>query len=102
MTTDALSAAAEPTRRRILQLLASGPSTVSSIAAHFPVTRSAVSQHLLLLENVGLVEAKKVGRERIYAVRPQGLRQLQEEINRFWTTELDLLVADAHEMRKQQ
>jgi len=100
--TDALSAAAEPTRRRVLQLLASGPSTVSNLATHFPVTRSAISQHLLLLESVGLVEARKVGRERIYAVRPDGLRQLQEEINRFWTTELDLLVADAHELRKQQ
>ncbi|MGN6722741.1 MAG: ArsR/SmtB family transcription factor [Marmoricola sp.] len=94
--TDALSAAAEPTRRRILQLLASGPSTVSTIATHFPVTRSAISQHLLLVETVGLVQAPKVGRERIYAVRPEGLRQLQEEINRFWTSELDQLVADAH------
>lgn len=102
VTTDSLSAAAEPTRRRILQLLASGPSTVSSIAAHFPVTRSAISQHLLLLESVGLVEAKKVGRERIYAVRPQGLRQLQEEINRFWTTELDLLVADAVHLHRDE
>lgn len=101
VTTDALSAAAEPTRRRILQLLAAGPSTVSTLAAHFPVTRSAISQHLLLLDSVGLVEATKVGRERIYAVRPQGLRQLQEEIDRFWTTELDQLVADAHEMRRQ-
>lgn len=101
VTTDALSAAAEPTRRRILQLLAAGPSTVSTLAAHFPVTRSAISQHLLLLESVGLVEATKVGRERIYAVRPQGLRQLQEEIDRFWTSELDQLVADAHQMRRQ-
>lgn len=98
--TDALSAAAEPTRRRILQLLASGPSTVSTIAANFPVTRSAISQHLLLLEGVGLVEARKVGRERIYAVRPEGLRQLQEEINRFWTTELDQLVADAFQVQR--
>lgn len=104
--TDALAAAAEPNRRRILQLLASGPSTVSTIAAHFPVTRSAISQHLLLLESVGLVEATKVGRERIYAVRPDGLRQLQEEINKFWTAELDQLVSDAQrfvtEMRKEQ
>lgn len=96
--TDALSAAAEPTRRRILQLLASGPSTVSTIATEFPVTRSAISQHLLLLESVGLVEAKKVGRERIYSVRPQGLRQLQQEIDRFWTTELDRLVADSFQL----
>lgn len=94
--TDALSAAAEPTRRRILQLLAPQPRTVSEIASEFPVTRSAISQHLLLLESVGLVSAEKVGRQRIYRVVPSGLRQLQAEIDRFWTDELDLLVADSH------
>lgn len=94
--TDALSAAAEPNRRRILQLLAARPQTVSEIAEQFPVTRSAISQHLLLLESVGLVSAEKVGRQRIYRVRPEGLRTLQAEIDRFWTSELDLLVADAH------
>jgi DNA-binding transcriptional ArsR family regulator len=97
--TDALSAAAEPTRRRILQLLASRPRTVSDIAGEFTVTRSAISQHLLLLAEVGLVEAEKDGRTRIYRVRPSGLRQLQAEIDRFWTDELDQLVSDAHEMR---
>lgn len=94
--TDALSAAAEPTRRRILQLLAPQPRTVGEIAAEFPVTRSAISQHLLVLEAVGLVTAQKVGRQRIYRVAPEGLRRLQAEIDRFWTSELDLLVADAH------
>jgi DNA-binding transcriptional ArsR family regulator len=96
VVTDALSAAAEPTRRRILQLLASHPRTVTEIAAEFPVTRSAISQHLLLLADVGLVDAEKAGRQRIYRVRPSGLRQLQAEIDRFWTDELDQLVADAH------
>jgi DNA-binding transcriptional ArsR family regulator len=100
--TDALSAAAEPTRRRILQLLARGPRTVSQIAGEFSVTRSAISQHLLLLAAVGLVEAEKVGRERHYRVLPSGLQQLQDEINRFWTDELDLLVADAHQLAQQK
>jgi DNA-binding transcriptional ArsR family regulator len=94
--TDALSAAAEPNRRRILQLLGSRPRTVSEIAAEFTSTRSAVSQHLLLLASVGLVQAEKAGRNRIYRVVPAGLRQLQAEIDRFWTSELDQLVADAH------
>lgn len=94
--TDAFSAAAEPTRRRILQLLAASPRTVTEIAAEFTSTRSAISQHLLLLAQVGLVEAEKVGRNRVYRVQPDGLRQLQAEIDRFWTHELDLLVADAH------
>jgi len=93
--TDAFSAAAEPNRRRILQLLASTPRSVSAIAAEFTVTRSAISQHLLVLAEVGLVTADKVGRERIYRIVPSGLRQLQAEIDRFWTAELDLLVSDA-------
>ena len=99
---DAFSAAAEPNRRRILQLLASEPRTVSDIAADFTVTRSAISQHLLLLADAGLVEAEKVGRQRIYRVVPTGLRSLQAEIDRFWTDELDLLVADAHHLRSTQ
>ncbi len=96
---DALSAAAEPTRRRILQLLAAGPMTVSQIAAEFTVTRSAISQHLAVLSEAGLTTAEKSGRQRIYNVLPSGLRNLQAEIDRFWTHELDLLVADAHQLR---
>jgi DNA-binding transcriptional ArsR family regulator len=97
---DALSAAAEPNRRRILQLLASRPLTVTEIAAEFTVTRSAISQHLAVLGEAGLVDAQKVGRQRIYRVLPGGLRKLQAEIDRFWTDELDLLVADAHTLRR--
>lgn len=98
--TDAFSAAAEPNRRRILQLLASRPRTVSEIAGEFTVTRSAISQHLLLLADAGLVEAEKVGRQRIYRIVPSGLQKLQAEIDRFWTDELDQLVADAHTLRR--
>ncbi len=100
--TDVLTAAAEPNRRRILQLLASRPRTVSTIASEFTVTRSAISQHLGVLSEAGLVEAEKVGRERIYRVLPRGLQKLQAEIDRFWTDELDLLVADARALRSQR
>jgi DNA-binding transcriptional ArsR family regulator len=100
--TDAFSAAAEPTRRRILQLLASAPRTVSDVAGEFSVTRSAISQHLLVLADAGLVEAQKLGRQRIYRVRASGLQTLQAEIDRFWTNELDLLVADAQHDRSQR
>ncbi len=96
---DALSAAAEPNRRRILQLLASRPLTVNEIASEFTVTRSAISQHLGVLSEAGLVTAEKAGRQRIYRVLPTGLRKLQAEIARFWTDELDVLVADAHLLR---
>ena len=98
--TDALSAAAEPNRRRILQLLAKGPLTVTEIASDFTVTRSAISQHLLVLADAGLVDAEKLGRQRIYRVLPSGLRRLQAEIDRFWTDELDRLVTDAHALHR--
>ena len=99
---DPLTAAAEPTRRRILQLLGSEPRTVTDIAAEFTVTRSAISQHLLVLAEAGLVEATKVGRQRIYRVLPSGLQRLQAEIDRFWTNELDVLVTDAQSKRSTQ
>ena len=98
---DAFSAAAEPTRRRILQLLAGHPRTVTEIAAEFTVTRSAISQHLLVLAEAGLVDAEKLGRQRMYRVLPSGLQKLQAEIDRFWTDELDVLVADAHRLRRE-
>ena len=96
---DPLTAAAEPNRRRILQLLGSEPRTVNDIAAEFTVTRSAISQHLLVLAEAGLVEATKVGRQRIYRVLPSGLQRLQAEFDRFWTNELDVLVTDAQSKR---
>ncbi|HXC78811.1 MAG TPA: metalloregulator ArsR/SmtB family transcription factor [Candidatus Acidoferrum sp.] len=95
---DAFAAAAEPNRRRLLQLLATGPRTVTDLATAFPVTRSAISQHLLLLEEAGLVTARKDGRQRFYTVNPSGIAKLRAEIDRFWTEELDLLVADAQSL----
>lgn len=92
---DVFSAAAEPNRRRILQLLTSGPQTVNELAAQFPVTRSAVSQHLGVLAEVGLVTHRKEGRQRFYELLPTGMARLRAEIDRFWTDELDQLVADA-------
>ena len=64
------------------------------------MTRSAISQHLLVLADAGLVEAEKVGRQRIYRVIPSGLQTLQAEIDRFWTNELDLLVSDAQQRQE--
>jgi DNA-binding transcriptional ArsR family regulator len=101
VVTDPLTAAAEPNRRRILQLLASQPRTVGEIAAEFPVTRSAISPHLRVLADAGLVQGEKVGRQRIYQVLPSGLRKLQAEIDRFWTDELDQLAVDARNSRRE-
>ena len=92
---DVLETAAEPTRRALLQILAGGEHTVSELAERFPVTRSAISQHLLLLAEVGLVTARKDGRNRYYRLEPSGMATLRRALESFWTTELDLLVAEA-------
>src|SRR4051812_35384568 len=93
--TDAFAAAAEPTRRRILQLLARGPEYAGDIAGHFEVTRPAVSQHLGVLVEAGLVTAEQQGRQRLYRIDSSGIARLQAEIATFWTHELDELVRDA-------
>ncbi|MHC6231818.1 ArsR/SmtB family transcription factor [Arthrobacter sp. MMS24-T111] len=92
---DALEIAAEPNRRRLLHLLARGEQAVSELAAQFAVSRSAVSQHLLLLEQAGLVAARKEGRSRYYRLDPVGMGRLRALVEQFWTDELDLLAADA-------
>lgn len=97
---DVLSAAAEPTRRRILQLLTAGPQTVNELAGGFSVTRSAISQHLGVLVEVGLLTRRKEGRQQFYALRPAGMVRLRSEIDKFWTDELDQLVADAHDIAR--
>ncbi|MEQ4519737.1 helix-turn-helix domain-containing protein [Pseudarthrobacter sp. B907] len=92
---DALEVAAEPNRRRLLQLLARQEQTVGQLAAQFTVSRSAVSQHLLLLEEAGLVAARKEGRNRYYRLDPTGMARLRSLVEQFWTHELDLLASDA-------
>ncbi|WP_051422949.1 SRPBCC domain-containing protein [Arthrobacter sp. MA-N2] len=69
--------------------------TVTELAAEFTVSRSAISQHLLLLEEAGLVAARKEGRNRFYRLDNVGMRELRMLFEQFWTAELDMLVADA-------
>jgi DNA-binding transcriptional ArsR family regulator len=94
---DMLEVAAEPTRRRLLQLLAPGERTVTQLASQFAVTRSAISQHLAVLAEVGLVTARKQGRERYYRLDERGMHQLRALFESFWSDELDRLVVDATE-----
>ncbi len=78
-----------------MQLLGRGERSVSELAENFPVSRSAISQHLLLLAAVGLVKARKEGRNRYYSLDPRGMSRLRESLESFWTDELDLLSTDA-------
>ncbi|MGP9649829.1 transcriptional regulator [Arthrobacter sp. MYb211] len=95
---DLLEVAAEPNRRRLLQLLGSGECTVSQLAEHFTVSRSAISQHLLLLCEVGLLDARKQGRSRYYSLNTTGVLRLKALLDSFWNNELDLLVAEAKQL----
>ena len=85
---EALSALADPTRRAIFEALADGPSAVKDLAAVVPVSRPAVSQHLRVLKDAGLVTDHGEGNRRIYQIEPEGIRDLQEYLGRFWVTAL--------------
>lgn len=94
--TDLWEAISDPHRRHLVQLLANGERTVTELSTHFPVSRSAISQHLLLLVDVGLISARKAGRNRYYQLQADGVTRLQEVFEKFWSNELDLLVSQAH------
>lgn len=79
-----LSALADPTRRRLFELLAAKPMPVGALAAYLPISRPAVSQHLKVLTEAGLVQAHPEGTRRIYAARPQGLAELRAWLDRYW------------------
>ena len=81
---DSLSALADPTRRLVLETLARAPSPVGVLAGQLPVSRPAVSQHLRVLSDAGLVQVRGEGTRRIYAVRPEGLAELRAYLDRFW------------------
>ena len=88
-TDAALKAIAEPRRRAILRLVADDELAAGEIAAAFDVTRTAVSQHLTVLKNAGLVTERRQGTRRLYRARPEGLDGLREFLNEMWAASLD-------------
>jgi DNA-binding transcriptional ArsR family regulator len=88
VTADPWTAIADPTRRGILARVVARPSSVTDIADGLPVSRPAVSQHLQVLLEAGLVDVRPRGRHRIYAARPDGLAGLRAELDRFWSQAL--------------
>jgi DNA-binding transcriptional ArsR family regulator len=81
---DSIQALADPTRRAVFEQLREGPLPVGELAAKLPVTRPAVSQHLKVLKNAGLVQERKMGTRRIYSVQVQGLKELRLYLESFW------------------
>ena len=99
----ALKAIAAPRRRQILSLVRDGELSAGEIAAHFDVTRPAVSQHLTVLKEAGLVDERRNGTRRLYRVRPEGLQPLREFLEEFWDERLGALKREAEiEERKKQ
>jgi DNA-binding transcriptional ArsR family regulator len=100
----AIRAIAEPRRRRILELVRDGERTAGEIAAEFDVTRPAISQHLTVLKQAGLVVERREGTRRLYRARPEGLAGLREFVDRFWDEGLERLrlAAELEEGRRRR
>jgi DNA-binding transcriptional ArsR family regulator len=91
---DALTALADPTRRRIFERLKSGPKAVGAIARGMPVSRPAVSQHLKALKDAGLVADRPDGTRRVYYIDPHGLGGVRRWLDQFWNDALDAFQAE--------
>jgi len=90
-----LDALAEPRRREILALVRDRELAAGEIAANFDVTRSAISQHVGVLKQAGLVTERREGTKRLYRARPEGLADLRAFLDEFWSERLDVLVHEA-------
>ena len=86
--TDEWTALGDPTRRAIFERLADRPQAVGELARELPVSRPAVSQHLKVLKDAGLVKDRRAGNRRIYQVDPDGVSALRAQLDRFWNQAL--------------
>jgi DNA-binding transcriptional ArsR family regulator len=96
----AMDALGDPTRRLIFEQLRNGPRSVGELAAGLPVSRPAVSQHLRVLKEAGLVTERRNGTRRLYRLDPRGLEELRAYFERFWDDALEAF-KDAAERREE-
>ena len=96
----AMDALGDPTRRAIFEQLRRGPRAVGEIASELPVSRPAVSQHLRVLKDVGLVTERREGTRRLYRLDPDGLGELRDYFDGFWTEALAGFKAAAESERR--
>jgi predicted transcriptional regulator len=96
---EALDVLGNPTRRRLLELIQSTPQSVQALSAQVPeISRPAISRHLRLLEDAGLVRHHAQGRENIYQVEPAGFASVQHYLSRFWDDALPRFALVAENM----
>jgi DNA-binding transcriptional ArsR family regulator len=98
----ALKAIAAPHRLRILRLVRDEELSAGEIAAHFDVTRPAVSQHLTVLKEAGLVNERRNGTRRLYRTRPEGLVELRAFLDELWGERLEALKREAEREERKQ
>src|SRR5207302_7169612 len=98
----ALRAISATRRRQILSLVRDGELSAGEIAGHFDVTRPAVSQHLNVLKEAGLVSERRNGTKRLYRARPEGLAQLKAFLEEFWDERLDALKREAEREEREK
>jgi DNA-binding transcriptional ArsR family regulator len=98
---DGIDALGDPTRRAIFERLAEGPRSVGELANGLPVSRPAVSQHLRVLKEAGLVFDRPVGTRRLYQLDPDGVGALRSYVDRFWNQALAAFKAAAEQPRKE-
>jgi len=98
----ALKAIAEPNRRRILRLVRDEELSAGEIASHFDISWPAVSQHLGVLKEAGLVDERRNGVRRLYRARPEGLTELQAFLDQFWSDRLTALKREAEREEREK
>src|SRR5712672_3343254 len=96
------AALADPTRREIFERVARRPTTVGKLASHFSVSRPAVSQHLRVLKEAGLVVDTAVGTSRIYRLEPRGVEAMRHYLDRFWDRALAAFAQAAEEEEEEE
>jgi DNA-binding transcriptional ArsR family regulator len=89
----------DPTRRAVFELLRTGPRSVGELAVHLPVSRPAVSQHLRVLKDAGLVLVRQDGTRRIYEVVPEGLAEVAAYLGTFWSGALEAFRSEMERAR---
>ena len=102
METNGVSALGDPTRRAIFERLAGGPRAVGELADEFPISRPAVSQHLKVLKDAGLVVDRRDGTRRLYQLDPAGVGALRAYFDGFWNQALDAFKEAAERAQREE
>jgi len=97
---NAFEALADPTRRRIVELVSEGERSAGEIASAFAISRPGVSKHLRVLREHGVIRSRSDGTRRLYSLEREGLVELDDWVRRFWTNRLDALETELRRGRR--